>query len=151
MKCANGYIAGNNKIYMHQIIMNCYGNGHGTKHISVDHIDRNPLNNSLDNLRIATRKEQEQNSKGIMEGSKRERKRSAKSLPKGITQNMLPKYVVYYHEWRNPEKTIEREFFKVERHPKLSKPWMTTKSNKVSILDKLKQANEFVEKLKDAT
>lgn len=41
---------------MHQIIMNCYGNGKGTKQISVDNIDQNPLNNCYSNLRIANRK-----------------------------------------------------------------------------------------------
>ena len=40
---ANGYITGNNKLTMHQVIMNCYGNGKGTKNISVDHIDRDQL------------------------------------------------------------------------------------------------------------
>jgi len=81
-KCKNGYIIGNNKLYIHQIITGCYGNGKGTNNISVDHIDQNPLNNSWNNLRIATREEQEQNSKGIKEGTKRERKQSAKSFQK---------------------------------------------------------------------
>ena len=68
-KGANGYILthlNNSGISMHQIITGCYGNGKGTKNVSVDHIDQNPLNNTWDNLRIATRKEQEQNSKGII-------------------------------------------------------------------------------------
>ena len=68
-KCSNGYIQAHidtHKIlYIHQIITDCYGNGKGTKNISVDHIDQNPLNNTFENLRIATREEQEQNSKGI--------------------------------------------------------------------------------------
>lgn len=56
-KHVSGYIACTaNSIYMHQIIMDCYGNGKGTHVISVDHIDQNPLNNQLSNLRIATRK-----------------------------------------------------------------------------------------------
>jgi magnesium-transporting ATPase (P-type) len=68
----------------------------------------------FDNLRISTRKEQENNSKGIMEGTKRERKHNAKPLPNEITRNMMKKYVVYYHEWLNKEKTRSREFFKID-------------------------------------
>jgi hypothetical protein len=103
----------------------------------------------LDNLRIATRKEQEQNSKGIKDGTKRERKKSAKDLPEGITQEMMKKYVVYYHEWLDKEHTKKREFFKVEKHPKLDKIWITTKSEKVSIQDKLEQANKVVDDLEN--
>jgi hypothetical protein len=147
----NGYImthiSSGKLLYIHQIIMDCYGNGKGTKIISVDHIDQDPLNNSLENLRIATRKEQEDNSKGIKEGTKRERKYNAIKLPDGITQSMMRKYVVYYHEWLNKEHTKEREFFKVEKHPKLDKEWCTTKSGKVSIRDKLDQANKIVDDL----
>lgn len=152
-KCSNGYIQSHidtHKIlYIHQIIINCYGNGAGTKNISVDHIDQNPLNNTLENLRIATRKEQEQNSKGIKQGTKRERKISAKDLPEGVTQDMMKKYVVYYQEWLDAEHTREREYFKVEKHPKLDKPWTTTKSNKVSIKEKLAQANKVVDDLEN--
>jgi len=146
-KHQNGYILCSLNIYIHQIIMNCYGNGKGTKNISVDHIDQDPLNNTIENLRIATRKEQEQNTKGIKEGTKRERKHSAKELPNGITQEMMKKYVVYYHEWLDKEHTKKREFFKVEKHPKLDKPWTTTKSEKVSIQEKLNQANKVVQDL----
>ena len=148
-KHQNGYILCSLSIYIHQIITDCYGNGKGTKTISVDHIDQDPLNNTLDNLRIATRKEQEQNSKGIKDGTKRERKKSAKDLPEGITQEMMKKYVVYYHEWLDKEHTKKREFFKVEKHPKLDKIWITTKSEKVSIQDKLDQANKVVDDLEN--
>ena len=68
-------------------------------------------------------------------------------MPIGITQAMLKKYVVYYQEWLDTEHTKQREFFKVEKHPKLDKPWITTKSNKVSIQEKLAQANKIVDDL----
>jgi len=150
-KASNGYIQTHNFehkcYYIHQIIMNCYGNGKGTKNISVDHIDQNPLNNSLENLRVATQKEQQDNCNGIKEGTKRERKSTAKPLPEGILQNMMKKYVVYYQEWLDKEHTKQREYFKIEKHPKLDKHWMTTKSNKVSIQDKLAQANKVIDDL----
>lgn len=68
-------------------------------------------------------------------------------LPAGITQDMLKKYVVYYFEWLDKEHTRSREFFKVEKHPKLEKPWMTSKSEKVSLLAKLESANDVVSNL----
>ena len=143
----NGYITGNNKLTMHQVITGFYGNGKGTKSISVYHIDRNKLNNCYNNLRIATFEEQHSNCKGILPGTKRERKHNAKELPKGITQDMMRKYVVYYQEWLDKEHTKQREFFKVEKHPKLDKIWIGTKSNKISIETKLQQANKVVNDL----
>ena len=136
-------------LYIHQIITGCHGNGKGTTNISVDHIDRNPLNNTFDNLRIATRKEQEQNSKGIMDGTKRERQKNARPLPEGIEQSMLRKYVVYYDNVYNKEKNLRRQYFRVEKHPKLEKIWETTKSEKVTILEKLQQANNVVDDLEN--
>ena len=147
-KHLNGYICCSFNLYIHQVITGCYGNGKGTKNVSVDHIDQDTSNNSWENLRIATREEQEQNSKGIKPGTKRERKHSAKPLPQGITQDMMAKYVVYYQEWLDKEHTKEREYFKVEKHPKLDKHWTTTKSVNVSIQAKLAQANKVVDDLK---
>ena len=147
---SNGYICSSTGLFIHQIITGCHGNGKGTKNVSVDHIDQDPLNNTIVNLRIATRKEQEQNSKGIKAGTKRaERKHSAQDLPEGITQEMMKKYVVYYTEWLDKERTKKREFFKVEQHPKLDKQWMSTKSNKISVQEKLNQANKIVTDLEN--
>ena len=147
---ANIYNSSTN-LYIHQVIKDCYGNGKGTKELSVDHIDQNPLNNRYDNLRIATRKEQQQNCNGIKEGTKRVRKCNARELPEGITQDMLKKHVVYYKECYNKEKDLWREFFKVEKHPKLDKPLSGSKAEKMSILDKLKEANKIVEDLDNDT
>ena len=47
----------------------------------------------------------------------------------------------------NKEKNLYREFFKIEKHPKLEKPWIGSKSNKISILDKLKEANNYIDLL----
>ena len=153
-KALNGYIQAhdsvNNKVYyIHQIITDCYGNGQGTKNISVDHIDRDPLNNSWENLRISTREEQEQNSKGIINGTKRARKSNAKPLPDGITQDMMRKYVVYYEDYADKEKKRLRQYFKIEKHPKLDKIWIGCKSNNISILEKLNQINKIVDNLEN--
>ena len=60
---------------------------------------------------------------------------------------MMKKYIVYYNECYNKEKGLYREFFKIEKHPKLEKPWIGSKSNKISILDKLKEANNQIDLL----
>ena len=137
----NGYIITHYKnLYIHQIITG--GNGKGTKNISVDHIDQDPFNNRYDNLRIATRKQQEQNSKGIKTGTKRSRKKMAQSLPEGITQYMMPKYVYYCKECYNKEKDLWREFFRIEKHPEQEKIISSSKSSKLTILEKLEQIKE---------
>ena len=93
--------------YLHEILL-------GVK--NVEHIDQNPLNNKMDNLRVRKK-------------TKRVRKKTAIELPVGITQDMLSTYVVYYNECYNREKQLFREFFKIEKHPMLKKPWCTSKSN----------------------
>ena len=151
-KMTNGYIAthvsANKVLFIHQIIMNYFGNGRGTKNISIDHIDRNPLNNAMDNLRLATREEQEQNTTGIAPNTKKSRQYNARPLPQGITQDMMRKCVVFYSRLHNKETGMRREYFVVENHPLLNgKKWESTKSAKLSILEKLAQANKTVEDL----
>lgn len=145
-KYVQGRISEHCLLYIHQIITGCYGNGQGTMNLSVDHIDRNPLNNCFDNLRIATREEQQANTKSA-EGERKARSSSAKPLPEGITNSMMKKYVVYYKECYDKNNNSYREFFKIEKHPKLTRPWISSKSNKIPLLDKLKAANDMVDSL----
>ena len=145
----HGYIGSSINLYIHQIITNCYSNGKGTKYISVDHIDQDPLNNTFENLRIATRKEQEQNSKGIKIDTKRNRKYNAKPLPEGLTQDMMPKYVGYYSECYNKEKQLYRDFFKIEKHPKIDKPINSSKSGKLTIQEKLAEIKKIYENIEN--
>lgn len=127
-------------LYIHQIITGLYGQGKGTAGYSIDHIDRNPLNNQYNNLRIATTQQQQQNSIGSIPGTKRSRKVNAQKLPRGITQEMMPKYVTYNTECYNAEKQLCREFFRIEKHPKLKVSCLSSsKSSKRSILEKLEE------------
>ena len=140
---SNGYVCSSSGLFIHQIITGCYGNGKGTKNISVDHIDQDPLNNTFENLRLASQKEQQENSNGIKEGTKRARKTNARELPNGITQEMIPKYVYYCKECYNKEKQLYREFFRIEKHPNMkTKQIAGSKSMKLSISDKLEQIKE---------
>ena len=136
---------GTSGIHIHQIITGCYGNGKGTKNISVDHIDQDPLNNTYDNLRIVSQEVQRQNTKGIKEGTKRARKKTAKPLPDGITEDMVKKYVYYSNEKYGKNNKL-RTYFCV-CHPQLETT--SSKSEKVSIQEKLAQANKIVDDLEN--
>ena len=87
----------------------------------------------------------------LVKNDKRERKQNAQTLPPGITQNMMKKYVVYYREIMKLKNGKEqyREYFKVESHPKLEKPWVSSKSTKITIMEKLEHANQIVTELEN--
>ena len=147
-KQSNGYISCHSgNLYIHQIITGCYGNGKGTKNKSVDHIDQDPLNNTFDNLRVVSQDVQRQNSNGIKNGTKRTRQKTAKSLPDEITEDMINKYVYYAEDTYGPHNKV-RNFFRV-CHPKLDKELSSSKSEKLSILEKLAQANKIVDVLEN--
>lgn len=88
-----------------------------------------------------------------LRNDKRERKHTAQSLPPGITHNMMKKFVVYYREmtYLKNGKQQPREYFKVESHPRLSKPWVSSKSTKIALLEKLNDANQVVADLEAQT
>lgn len=72
---------------------------------------------------------------------KRARKHNAIKLPTTLADLNIPKYINYYNECYNNEKKLYREYFKIEKHPhQLSnKTYISSKSNKISIAEKLDQ------------
>ena len=85
----------------------------------------------------------------LKEDFKRERKHNAVKLPESIIQESIPKYVTYYKECYNNQKKLYREFFKIEKHPKMvkGKLYVSSKSNKIHILEKLEEIKKILEKL----
>lgn len=124
----------NKVIYLHQYIMNSHLENNSDMKKTVDHINRDKLDNRRENLRFASMTKQNLN-KG-----KQKRQKNASDLPDGIQQTDLPIHVIYNNRCYNKDKNSWREFFTIENHPKLDKVWATTKSNNVSIQDKLDQA-----------
>ena len=88
----------------------------------------------------------------IKDDFKRVRKCNAIELPVDISENTIPKYVVYYKECYNKEKMLFREFFKIEKHPKLIKykKYLTSsKSKKITIVEKLEQIKLILKKIEN--
>lgn len=88
----------------------------------------------------------------VKDDFKRVRKCNAIELPVDISENMIPKYVVYYKECYNTEKLLFREFFKIEKHPKLinyKKHLISSKSKKITIVEKLEQIKLILKKIEN--
>jgi starvation-inducible outer membrane lipoprotein len=150
----NGYIVCtiNNKekqkvYYLHQLIMDVHDKDNSDFEETVDHINRDKLDNRQSNLRLVNMSVQNSNR------DKPERRIDACDLPNGIVQTDLPKYVVYRNERyklsndNDQEDYNYRDYFYICNHPKLEKRWETTKSMNVSIHEKLKQAKLKLQEL----
>ena len=112
-----------------------------TEKHTVDHMNRLKLDNRRSNLCWKTQTAQNQNT------AKRVRKHNAQALPEGITQDMIPKYCAFYRECYSKDRDAWREYFRIEKHPKQTKDLSTSKSNKVTPLEKLAEAKEILRKL----
>ena len=97
----------------------------------VDHVNRQPLDNRVKNLRWATQSLQNTNR------GKRKRQHNATPLPTDINVTELPVYM----QWRCESE--KRKFFVIERHPVLmtkNTTWSSSKSQKVSNQKKFEEA-----------
>jgi hypothetical protein len=80
---------------------------------------------------------------------KRLRKHNAVKLPTTLADLNIPKYINYYNECYNNEKKLYREYFKIEKHPYQvkNKTYISSKSNKISIIEKLDQIIKILDNL----
>jgi len=80
------------------------------------------------------------------EESKRERKHNAVKLPNNIEQCNIPIYVNYYKECYDQKNKCYREYFKIEKHPHNihNKLYVSSKSNKINILEKLEEIKKML-------
>lgn len=117
-------------LYLHNFVMNRFVfPGKGAKE-SIDHINRDGLDNRKENLRLVTQTQQNINQKA---------KPRTATLPEGITT--LPKHI-----WYIKANGLHGDRFGIDLKSEKFK-WKTTSSKSVSIHDKLKQATEKLNEL----
>ena len=137
----NGYVCCtinyNNKqkvYYLHQLILDVHNEDLTSFEKTVDHINRDKLDNRRQNLRLVDMSIQNTNR------DKSSRRKDACELPNELDQKNIPKYVVYRKEFIDKEKKKFREYFYICNHPNMEKRWETSKSSNFSIHEKLHQA-----------
>ena len=146
-KLKNGYYGTHvNKTvrYLHAHVMDHYGNGTKKGAKSVDHINQQMDDNRNENLRLLSQSEQNKNT------GKRARKKNAQPLPEELNGIELPKFVNYNCEKRTTKHGVSyRDFFRIEKHPKLKKVWSSSKSIKIDIIEKLEQTKKRLAELEN--
>lgn len=140
-KISSGYIASNitlengerKQLLLHNFVLNRITfPGKGATE-SVDHINRNPLDNRKENLRIVSQTEQNLNQK--------KKPRNIVELPEncGIEPNEIPRHVWYIkpNGHHGDRFAIELKTEKIV--------WKTSSSKKISLKEKLNQAKEKIQ------
>ena len=138
---ANGYISHTvpvddtrRELYLHNLVMNRLGfPGKGSKE-SIDHINRNGLDNRKENLRLITQTDQNLNQK---------RKERTIVLPadSGIKTDDIPKHI-----WYIKPNGHHGDRFGIDLKTENIK-WKTTSAKNVSLNDKLQSAKDKLQEL----
>lgn len=124
------------------------------QNLSIDHINQDKLDNRRSNLRVVTQSLQNVNR------GKKTRMAGARQLPDAlvdylasINKTALPKFVTYNVDTvKGPmDHHYQREFFRIESQELLTRmgkcSWASSKSTKVSIVDKYKQTVAMIHKV----
>ena len=127
--------------YLHQLIMDVHDENLTNFEKTVDHINRDKLDNRQNNLRLVNMSIQNANR------DKATRRCDAIDLPEGIKQEDIPKHIVYRKEILDKNTGKFREYFYTCNHPNFSDNWSSSKSQKINIKEKLKQAKLKIQEI----